>query len=219
MDIGGFFTYIIGVMPQMMVGIGNTMKIYFIAILPALPLGVLCGIGKAVGPKPLRSLLGVYTWAWRGTPLLLQLMIAIFGLPMLGIKIPDYLIVSIAFALNMGAYITEIMRAAIQSVDKGQYEACSALSIPYWRTMFRVIIPQSIRIAIPPACSEAINLVKDIAIVAIIGLQDITRVTQQIGFRDKTFSPFVIAFLAYLLLTTVFVKLFGALEKKSTSYD
>lgn len=218
-DITGLFQYIIRIMPQMMEGVKNSLLYYFGSIWMVIPIGVIFGILKASGPKPIRGLLGIYTWAWRGTPLLLQLMIATFGLRFLGIFIPDFWAVSIAFALNMSAYITEIMRAAIQSVDKGQYEACKALSIPRIRTIYRIIIPQSIRIAIPPACSEAINLVKDIALISIIGLQDITRVATQIGGRDKTFSPFIIAFLLYLFLSTFFVKLFAAIEKKVTSYD
>lgn len=211
--------YLAYIAPQMSVGIANTLKMYLTAVLPALPLGFLLGIIKAAGPGPVKGLLGVYTWAWRGTPLLLQLLIMKYGLPLIGVKLPDFLGAGLVFALNMAAYLTEIMRAAIQSVDKGQYEACQALGLPYWRTMVRVIIPQSIRIAIPPACSEAINLVKDVALIYIISMQDILRVADQIAGRDKTIIPFIVAFIVYLLLSSVFVKLFGMLEKRFTAYD
>jgi polar amino acid transport system permease protein len=123
------------------------------------------------------------------------------------------------FALNMGAYITEIMRAAVGSVDRGQYEACRVLGIPYWQMIFRVVIPQSIRIAIPPACSEAINLLKDAAVISIISMQDIVRVSNQITTRDKTIIPYIYAFAIYLALTSLLVKLFNMLEKRYTAYD
>ena len=156
--------YAISILPQMWVGVLNTIKIYFLAILPVLPLGVLFAISKVAGPKPLRWLLNIYTWAWRGTPLLLQLMIVKFGLPVLGINIPEFYGAALVFALNTSAYVTEIMRGAIQSIDRGQYEAAKALGIPYWTTMFRIVLPQAFRIALPSACSEAINMIKDTAI-------------------------------------------------------
>ena len=211
--------YVISVLPQIWVGVVNTLKVYFLAILPVLPLGVLFGIAKVMGPKPIRWLLNVYTWAWRGTPLLLQLFIAKFGFPYIGINIPVFWAVVGVFTLNMTAYITEIMRAAIQSVDKGQYEACKALGIPYTKTMLRIIIPQSFRIALPPACFEAINLINDTALICVIGMQDMVRVAGQIVTRDHTLIAYVIVFVIYLGLTSLMVFLFGKLEKRVTQYD
>ena len=112
--------YAISILPQMWVGVLTTLKVYFVAILPVLPLGILFAIGKVAGPKPLRWLLNVYTWAWRGTPLLLQLMIVKYGLPYLGIIIPEFYGATLVFALNTSAYVTEVMRSAIQSIDRGQ---------------------------------------------------------------------------------------------------
>ena len=211
--------YIIRISPQMLVGVAGTLQVYIGAVIPAMLIGVFFAIVKTAGPAPLRGLLNVYTWAWRGIPLLLQLMIMKYGLmPFLGMR-DDFPGAVWVFALNMGAYITEIMRAAITAVDRGQYEACRALGIPYWKMMFRIIIPQSIRIALPPACSEAINLLKDAAVISIISMQDIVRVSNQITSRDKTIVPYIYAFVIYLALTSVLVKLFGMLEKRYTAYD
>ena len=123
------------------------------------------------------------------------------------------------FCLNMTAYVTEIMRAAISSVDRGQYEACQVLGLSRFRTMTRVIIPQSIRIAIPPTCSEMINLIKDTALVTTISLMDLVRTVQVIANRDFNITAYVIAFIVFLLLTSVLVRLFGLLEKKAMAYD
>jgi polar amino acid transport system permease protein len=212
--------YIIRISPQLLVGVIGTLQVYFGAIFPALVMGVFFAIVKTAGPKPLRWLLNVYTWAWRGVPLLLQLMIMKYGvLPLLGGGGGDFPGAIWVFALNMAAYLTEIMRAAIGAVDRGQYEACRVLGIPYWRMMFRVIIPQSVRIALPPACSEAINLLKDAAVISVISMQDIVRVTNQITTRDKTVIPYLCAFVIYLILTSLLVKVFGLLEKRFTAYD
>ena len=213
------FQYLVRITPQMLVGVAGTFSVYFGAIFPALLIGVFFAVVKSAGPGPARWILNVYTWAWRGVPLLLQLMIMKFGiLKLIGTQdaFPGAVWV---FALNMGAYITEIMRAAIGSVDRGQYEACRALGIPYWSMMFRIVIPQSIRIAIPPACSEAINLLKDAAVISVISMQDIVRVANQITTRDKTIVPYIYAFAIYLALTSVLVKVFNLLEKRYTAFD
>ena len=211
--------YSLSIMPQVWIGIVNTLKMYFAAILPVLPLGIILAIAKVAGPKPLRWLLDVYTWAWRGTPLLLQLMIVIYGFPYLGIKLPAFFAAAGVFTLNMAAYVTEIMRAAIQSVDRGQFEACRVLGIPYWKMMIRIILPQSIRIALPPLCSESINLIKDTALICVISMQDISRVAFQIVSRDHRLEAYLIAFGIYLLLTSLLVLLSRHLEKRFTAYD
>ena len=203
----------------MFAGVAGTLQVYAGAVFPALLAGVFFAIAKIAGPAPVRWILTVYTWAWRGVPLLLQLMIMKYGImPLVGAR-DDFPGAVWVFALNMGAYITEIMRAAISSVDRGQHEACRVLGIPYWRMMFRVIIPQSIRIALPPACSEAINLLKDAAVISIISMQDIVRVSNQITTRDKTIIPYLYAFAIYLALTSLLVKLFSLLERRFTVYD
>ena len=211
--------YLARISPQMLVGVAGTLQVYFGAVFPALLIGVFFAIAKTSGPAPVRWGLTVYTWAWRGVPLLLQLMIMKYGImPLIGAR-DDFPGAVWVFALNMGAYVTEIMRAAIGSVDRGQYEACRALGIPYWRMMFRIIMPQSIRIALPPACSEAINLLKDAAVISVISMQDIVRVSNQITTRDKTIIPYIYAFAIYLALTSGLVKAFGLLEKRFTAYD
>jgi polar amino acid transport system permease protein len=211
--------YILSILPLMLIGLRTTLEMYFCSCILVLPLGVLFGVLKVTGPKPLHWLLDIYTWAWRGTPLLLQLMIAVFGLPMIGINLPQFLVAATVFCLNTSAYVTEIMRAAISSVDVGQYEACQALGISHFRTMIRVIIPQSIRIAIPPTCSAMINLIKDTALVTVISLMDLTRSAVVIANRDFNIIPYVISFIVFILLTNILIRLFGYFEKRATAYD
>ena len=214
------FNYILTIMPMMLTGLVTTLHMYFWSAIFVIPLAILFAFLKVSGPKPIRWILNVYTWAWRGTPLLLQLMVAIFGLPTIGINISNkFAVAAVVFCLNNTAYVTEIMRSAIESVDKGQYEACQVLGFSRVWTILRVIIPQSIRIALPPTCSMMINLIKDMALVNIISLMDLTRSAYIISNRDSTISPYVIAFIMFLLITSVLIKLFGVLEKRAMRYD
>lgn len=215
-----FFDYLITILPMMLTGLGTTLYMYLWSAIFVLPLSILFAFLKVSGPKPIRWSLNVYTWLWRGAPLLLQLMVVIFGLPTIGIKIPNkFAAAAVVFCLNNTAYVTEIMRGAIQSVDQGQYEACHVLGFSRAWTTLRVIIPQSIRIALPPTCSMMINLIKDMALVNIVSLMDITRSAYIISNRDSTVSPYVIAFLMYLLITSLLVKGFDILEKRARHYD
>ena len=214
------FNYILTIMPMMLTGLVTTLHMYFWSAIFVIPLAIFFAFLKVSGPRPIRWILNVYTWAWRGTPLLLQLMVAIFGLPTIGINISNkFAVAAVVFCLNNTAYVTEIMRSAIESVDKGQYEACQVLGFSRVWTILRVIIPQSIRIALPPTCSMMINLIKDMALVNIISLMDLTRSAYIISNRDSTISPYVIAFIMFLLITSILIKLFGVLEKRAMRYD
>jgi len=198
----------------------NTLELYGITILLSIPLGVLGALGKVSKSKLLSSVIGFYTWIFRGTPLLLQLFFIYFGLPhFLGITFDKFEAASITFVLNYGAYFTEIFRGGIISIDKGQYEAAKVLGMTYSQTMRRIILPQTIRRVLPATSNEAITLVKDTALVAAISMDDLLRNANQIVAREFTIIPFVIAGAIYLLLTSVIVWIFNKLEQKYSIYE
>ncbi len=211
--------YVIQIMPFILSGLWTTTQVYVVTIVFALPFAVLAAIGKVAGPRLIKGVLGIYTWAWRGTPLLLQLFIVVYGLPNIGIRLPLFTAAVLVYTLNMAAYITEIMRAAIQSVDKGQYEAAKALGMSYWQTMFRIVLPQSFRLALPPTCSEAINLVKDTALLTAISMHDLLRAARLIANRDYSIVAYIIVFILYLIISSLQVNIFGRLEKRAAYYD
>jgi polar amino acid transport system permease protein len=196
-----------------------TLQLYAVTMLFSIPLGLLGALGKVVKVKPLNGFMEFYTWIFRGTPLMLQLFFAYYGLPMFEIRLSAFAVAALTFSLNYGAYFTEIFRSGIQSIDKGQYEAAKVIGMSYTQTMRRIILPQAFKRVIPPTCSEAINLVKDTALVIIIGLQDLLKATKEVVSRDFTIYPFFIAVAIYLLLTFVIVYLFKALEKKYSVYE
>ncbi|HHW68332.1 MAG: polar amino acid transport system permease protein [Epulopiscium sp.] len=198
----------------------NTLELYGITILLSIPLGVLGALGKVSKSKLLSSVLGVYTWIFRGTPLMLQLFFIYFGLPhFLGITFDKFEAASITFVLNYAAYFIEIFRGGIISIDKGQYEAAKVLGMTYSQTMRRIILPQTIRRVLPATSNEAITLVKDTALVAAISMDDLLRNANQIVARDFTVIPFFIAGAIYLFLTSVIVWIFKKLEQKYSIYE
>ena len=125
----------------------------------------------------------------------------------------------IAFSLNSGAYMAEIVRAAIQSIDKGQLEASRALGMTYGQAMRRIIIPQSYRRLIPPISNEFIMVLKDTALVSAIALTDLMRTTNLIQTKTGSAVVYIPAMLLYLLMTTVFTFVAGKMEKKYAIYD
>jgi len=211
--------YVLNILPFILSGLKLTAKIYVATLVIALPLGLLASIGKVNGSNLIKKVLFLYTWVWRGTPLLLQLFFMFYGLPVIGIRLSPFAAATITYALNYGAYLTEIFRGGIESIDKGQYEAAKALGMTYPQTMRRIIIPQTVRRVLPTTCSEAVNLVKDTALLAVIGMPDLLRIATQIFTRDFDITPFIVAFVLYLIISSVLVKLFGKLEKIYSIYE
>lgn len=196
-----------------------TIKLFSVIFLFSIPVAAILSLMKVSNNKILKGIIGVYTWVFRGTPLLLQLFFVYFGLPVTGVKLSRFAAASIAFILNYSAYFTEIFRAGIESIDKGQYEAAKALGMSYSQIMRRVIIPQAVRRVIPATCNEGISLVKDTALVATIGMEELLRAAKQILSRDFTITPFFIAGFIYLILTSIVVIFFKNVEKKYAAFE
>ncbi|MGI6686577.1 MAG: amino acid ABC transporter permease [Bacillota bacterium] len=211
--------YIWSKMPFIMEGLLFTGKLYFWTVLFAFPLSILVAILKVSGPAIIKRILGFYTWVFRGTPLLLQLYFAYFGLPLIGITLEPFTVALMTFVLSVAAYEAEIIRGGIISIDKGQYEAAKVLGLTYPQTMLRIIIPQTIRRVLPTTCSEAIILVKDTALVATIAVGDLLRNAKELVMMDFRISPFVVVFLIYLLISSLLVRIFAKLEEKYSIYD
>jgi polar amino acid transport system permease protein len=212
-------TYIIDTTIFILKGSVITFELYLSTAVFSVVVGILGALGKISGFKLLQTILSLYTWVFRGTPLLLQLFFAYYGLPVIGITLQPFTAAVLTFIFNYGAYLTEIFRAGIGSIDKGQYEAAMVLGMNYRQTMFRIIIPQTVKRVLPPTSNEAINLVKDSALVAAIGLGDLLRAAKQIVTRDFNITPFIIAAIFYLVISSIIVKVFNSLEKKYSVYE
>ena len=168
----------------MLDGTQITLEIFFVTLLLSLPLGMMAALGRLSSLKIISRIVEFYIWIMRGTPLMLQLLFVYFALPMIGIRLPDIAAALLAFTLNYAAYFAEIFRAGIQAVPKGQYEAAKTLGMSYPQTMRRIILPQVIRIVLPPVSNETINLVKDTSLVYILAMNDLLRVARTIVQRE-----------------------------------
>ena len=196
-----------------------TLKIYFITIIFSIPLGMLFAMGKLTKIPPLRWILEAYTWVFRGTPLLLQLLFVYFGLPYLGMELSREMAAYVTFVVNYAAYFTEIFRAGIQSVEKGQYEAAKALGMNFRMTMRRIIIPQAIKVILPPTGNEAVTLIKDTALASVIALAEILRNAKSMVSRNASIEGYIIAAILYLIMTFVIINIFKHIEKRFAYYQ
>jgi polar amino acid transport system permease protein len=196
----------------MLDGTQITLEIFFVTLLLSLPLGMMAALGRLSSLKIISRIVEFYIWIMRGTPLMLQLLFVYFALPMIGIRLPDIAAALLAFTLNYAAYFAEIFRAGIQAVPKGQYEAAKTLGMSYPQTMRRIILPQVIRIVLPPVSNETINLVKDTSLVYILAMNDLLRVARTIVQREFDMTPFLFAAIFYLAMTFVLTWGFKKLE-------
>ncbi|MBO6204991.1 MULTISPECIES: amino acid ABC transporter permease [Selenomonas] len=196
----------------MLEGTEITLEIFFVTLILSLPIGMLAALGRLSSLKIISRIVEFYIWIMRGTPLMLQLLFVYFALPMIGIRLPDIAAALLAFTLNYAAYFAEIFRAGIQAVPKGQYEAAKTLGMSYPQTMRRIILPQVIRIVLPPVSNETINLVKDTSLVYILAMNDLLRVARTIVQREFDMTPFLFAAIFYLAMTFVLTWGFKKLE-------
>ena len=206
-------------------GAGVTVLLSFLALLFGFIVGLVACVCKISKNIILRWIANIYIEIIRDTPLLVQVMIIAFGFPMiLGVKYPTmfgyddtFTGVVIALILNSGAYIAEILRSGISSVDKGQMEASRSLGLTYIQSMRYIIVPQAVKNILPALANEFISLVKESAIVAFVGVTDIMFVANSV--KNSTyngFGPYLFAALIYFVITFTLSKLVGLLEKKMT---
>ncbi len=155
-------------------GIGVTVKVSVLAVIFGILIGMLIAMCNLSKKKPLRLIGGIYTDVIRGTPSVTQLMI-IYFVVFASVDLDKWIIASIAFGINSGAYVSEIIRAGILSIDKGQTEAGRSLGLSAYQTMSRIVIPQAVKNIFPALCNEFIVLIKETAIVGYVGLMDIQK--------------------------------------------
>lgn len=210
---------LVALLPQIyfiLQGIFITLKYSVTAVCFGLVIGTLLAICKIIDIKILRIFAHSYTSVFRGTPLLIQLTIIYFGLPgLLGIKLSIFSAGILAFSFNSGAYVSEIIRAGIAAVDQGQIEAAKALGIPPILRMKDIVLPQAFRKILPALVNELINLIKESALISIIGEMDLMRRAQIVSAETFTFfTPMLTAAAAYYILVLIISSFAMALEKR-----
>ncbi|WP_146553062.1 amino acid ABC transporter permease [Rummeliibacillus sp. SL167] len=213
--------YFTSILKPMLQGSQMTILLFFISIVLSIPLGFLLTLAVNSRFKPLSWLAQAYIYIMRGTPLLLQLLIICFGLPMIP-GIGQYLVLDrftaacIGFIFNYAAYFAEIFRGGLLAIDKGQYEAAQVLGLNKFQTTTRIILPQMFRIAIPALANESVTLVKDTALLYAVAVPELLHYAETAVNRDFTIFPFFVAGAIYLIMTLVLTLIFKWIERRFT---
>lgn len=205
--------------PLLWAGLVFTIPLTLISFGLGLALGLAAALARLFGPAPLAAAVRFYVWVIRGTPLLVQLFLIFYGLPSAGILIDAFPAAVIGFTLNIGAYTSEIIRAAITSVARGQWEASFSIGMSWGQTMRRTVLPQAARVAVPPLSNTFISLIKDTSLAAAITVPELFQAAQRIV--ATTYEPLILyiqAALIYLAISSVLSALQTRLETRLNRY-
>jgi polar amino acid transport system permease protein len=206
--------------PFILGGIGYTIFVCVVSIILAVILAVFGALGRLSGNPVTNGLASLYVSVVRGTPLLVQIYFIFFALPYLGIVLDPIPAGIIALGFNYGAYMTEIFRAGIQAVPRGQREAAEALGMPERHILRRIVLPQAIRIVIPAIGNDFISMIKDSALVSIVSLQEVLWRANKVGrSNNQTIQALVIAAAIYWGLTIIFSFFQERLERRLARSD
>lgn len=200
-------------------GLTMTIPLTAISFALAMVIAIAVALVQFANIRVLKQIARFYVWVVRGTPLLVQLFVVFYGLPNVGILIDPFPAAVLVFSLNEGAYCSETVRAALESVPPGQMEAGQCVGMSYLQVMRRIILPQALRIAFPSLSNSLIAMVKDTSLAANITVTEMFMVTQRIVAR--TYEPLILYIevgLIYLLFCTVLTKVQSAVEKRMRTY-
>ncbi|MGV8948372.1 MAG: amino acid ABC transporter permease [Candidatus Paracaedibacter sp.] len=202
-------------LPFILEGVVVTLKFTFMSLLCGLPLGILLALAKISNPI-LRGFGEIYTSIFRGTPLLVQLFVFYFATPQLtGYTISTFEAGVLTFSLNSAAYSSEIIRAGIQAIERGQWDAAQVLGLSYRQTLLTIILPQAVRNILPALVNEIVDLLKESALISTLGEADLLRRSQIVASEKYMFfEPLLIAAVGYYIMVMVISLLAKVIERK-----
>jgi polar amino acid transport system substrate-binding protein len=214
--LNGFFKpqLIVQSVPLLFFGWLLSIGLIAVAYPLAIPIGLATAFLKMSKFAPLRWIASAYINVIRGTPLFLQIYIAFFGLPLIGIQLPDIPLGMFVLAINSAAYMAEIFRAGIQSINKGQFEAANSLGMTYWQAMQHVIIPQTVRRVLPTMTSEFILLFKDTALLSAVGIFELMMNGKNSAANAGNVTAYTVAAVYYLIITIPLINWVQRLEAR-----
>ncbi len=200
--------------PILLRGLGNTLLLGAVAILCGTLLGIGLSLMRLYAPKPLRWLAVIYTDLMRALPVLVVLILIYYALPFAGIVLSSFTAAAVALSLVLAAYAAEVMRAGIQAVPKGQFEASSALGLGFWTTMRKVVLPQAVRLVIPPHASNCVSVVKDTSLASVVAMTDLLKQATDAQALFANPTPLIGAAIIYVIILWPMVRLTGWLETR-----
>ncbi len=204
-------------LPLLLTGLWVTLLLGAASIGLGMAGGLVLALARLYTRTPLRQLAIVYIDVFRAIPLLVLLVIVYYALPFVGIRLSPFLSAVTALSLVSSAYSAEIFRAGIEAVPEGQFEAARALGLRPWPLMWKVILPQAVRIVIPPLTSNSINVLKDTALASVVAMPDLLKQATQAQALAANPTPLIAAAVIYLLILLPLVRLVALLERRFAS--
>lgn len=212
-------SYILEIMPQVLEGLTVTLEIFALTLILSIPFGIVVALMRISKSLILSKISEVFILIMRGTPLLLQIIVIFFGLPLVGIKFDRFPAAILAFSLNYGAYFGEIFRAGIMSIDNGQVEGAKVLGLSSKDTFFRIILPQAFKRVIPAVVNEITTLVKDTSLVYVVGMDELLKIGKTAANRDVSLLPLLIVGAVYLIVIGILSQVLKKVEEKYDYYN
>ncbi|OWX98652.1 amino acid ABC transporter permease [Thioclava sp. IC9] len=203
--------------PMLLSGLWLTLQLGVASIVVGLVLGLILSMLRLYGVAPVRLLTKIYIDVFRSIPLLVLLIVVYYALPFLGVRLSSFASAMTALTLVSGAYTAEIFRAGIEAIPNGQFEASEALGLSHRQTMVDVILPQAIRIVIPPLTNNSINVMKDTALASVVAMPDLLKQATQAQALAANPSPLIGAALIYIVFLWPAVLLVSRLENRFNS--
>ncbi|CAO3361393.1 amino acid ABC transporter permease [Azospirillum palustre] len=200
-------------LPLLLMGLGTTLSLGILSIVLGLIGGLALALLRLYGPPALSGLWVLYIDLFRAIPILVLLVIVYYALPFVGIRLSPFASATTALSLVSAAYSAEILRAGIQAIPRGQFEASQALGLSYWSMMGDIVLPQAVRIVIPPMTSNCINVMKDTALASVVAMPDLLKQATQAQALAANPTPLIGAAALYVLLLLPMVRAVGTLER------
>lgn len=210
-------SYVLNLLPRLIDGFMMSIFVFSTTLIISIPMGLVIALSLRRSNKTWRTIVSVYTWLIRGTPLLLQLYLVFYGLPLLlPMNIRDYRIIYaiLTFAFNYTAYFVEIFKGSLTQIPQGQYDAARMLSMNLINTYRFIIIPQIIRKSLYTLANEAITLVKDTSLLAAVAIPELLTVAKEALSRDSRIDALVVSAVGYLIFTFVVVTIIRIFSRK-----
>lgn len=207
----------ISAFPQLLRGLWMTIALGVVSIVIGVSAGLIVSLIRLYAPKPLQMLMIAYIDIMRAMPMLVVLILIYYALPFVGISFSAWWSAILGFSIVLAAYSAEVFRSGIESVPRGQFEAAAALGIPFLITLYKVVLPQAVRIVIPPTTSNCVYMFKDTSLASTVALPELLKEGQNAqGFYANP-SPLIMAALIYIILLWPMVRLVSVLEKRFKS--
>jgi polar amino acid transport system permease protein len=201
-------------LPLILSGLTTTLLLGAVSIVIGMMIGLSLAILRLYAARPVRWLVIAYIDIFRAIPILVFLIIVYYALPFLGVRLSAFAAATTAISMVGGAYSGEIFRAGIEAVPVGQFEAARALGLKPWLVMLRVVLPQAMKIVLPPTTSNAINILKDTALASVVAMPDLLKQATQAQALTANPTPLIVAAAVYLIILLPLVRLVGVMERR-----